>query len=247
VDADIDGGGTALAATGTANHGVATQATLTGAELPGGEHRVWLFCAEADGDTGRVSFAYESTVLSAPTGLALDPDDSKVTVSWTDDGSASSWVLYFDTDDFDEDETPTLCNSDSSICSPHQVLRDGDESDDEARDDDDSAADDDDDAVDDDDTGSDSDTVTVDVTGLTNGTEYWFAVAGRTSDGEDGPRTATQSATPSRTGGAAVLAGDVGGCSCNDSLIARRATTAWALLPLLLMITRRRRSSGKTR
>jgi len=247
VDADIAGGGTALTPTGTAGPGEAVQTSVTGADLPGGDHRVWIFCAEADGAVGRASFAYTSTALAAPTGFSVTPDDGKVTASWTDDASASSWVLYFDEDDFEETDTPTLCNSDSSICSPHQVLRDGDDGDDddtaedEARDDDDSAGDDDDDtSTDDDDTDSDSDSISVEVTGLTNGTTYWFALAARTADGEDGPRTATVSATPSRTGGAAVLAGDVGGCSCNNSLASRRIASILALLPLLLLLRRRR-------
>ena len=43
VDADIDGGGTALEGTGTAAFDTPVELTLTGAELPSGDHRVWIF------------------------------------------------------------------------------------------------------------------------------------------------------------------------------------------------------------
>jgi len=229
VDATIGGGGTPLTPTGTATDGETVQVVLSGEELPAGERRVFVFCADDDGDAGRASFEYSSTGLAAPDGLSLDADDGQITVSWDDDGIADTYVLYLSDDDFDDDESPTLCNSDSTICSPYTVVPGS------TGDDDDSSADDDDDSAE-----ERSDEVTVVVTGLTNGTRYWFAVAGRGSDGADGPRTSTLSAVPSARGGAAVLAGDTGGCSCNSSIATGVPAGVLFLLAVGPLLRRRR-------
>ena len=229
VDGSIGGGGTEIeSATGTATEAESVTVELSGAELPAGDHTVFLFCADADGDDGRASFSYSSAGLSAPTGLTLTADDGEVALAWDDDGTADVFVVYFDTEDFDDDTFPTTCNNDGTLCSPHLELP-GDGGDD---DDDSSGSDDDDDTS--------SGTVSLTVDELTNGTRYHFAVAARSAEGVEGPRTTTRSAIPSRRGGAAVLAGDTGGCSCTSSISAAPGASFGGLLLLLFGFARRR-------
>lgn len=223
VDSSIAGGGTALTPSGTAAHGESVEVVLSGEELPAGEHDVFVFCADDDGDAGRASFAYASTGLAAPSDFALDADDGSITVTWTDDGIADTYVMYFDSSTFESGDSPEACNADTDnvICSPYTVVPGT------SGDDDDSGADR---------SGSES----VQVTGLTNGTRYYFAVAGRGDDGVDGPWTSVLSAIPSARGGAAILAGDTGGCSCNGSFAAGAPVGALFLLAVGPLLRRRR-------
>ena len=228
VDATIAGGGTEIeSAVGTATDGESITVELSGAELPSGDHTVFIFCADSDGDDGRASFSYSSAGLSAPSGFTLTADDGQVALSWDHDGTADVYVVYFDTEDFDEDAVPTTCNNDNTICSEHLEVPGG-----STGDDDDSSTDDDDD--------DDTDSVSLTVDQLTNGTRYYFAIAARSAEEVEGPRTSTRSAVPSRRGGAAVLAGDTGGCSCSSSITSASSASLGALLLLLFGFARRR-------
>ena len=242
IDGDITGGGTVIEGVeGQATHAVENVETLAGEDLEAGAHRLWIYCEDDDGDFGRVSFPFEYSGLAAPAGFALDPEDREVTASWSHDGSSTGYVLYFSDATFAASEAPVFCNGDASQCSPYVVTVSS------AGDDDDSAGDDDDSAGDDDDSADSSyaagDTISVTIDQLTNGTPYYFALAALDSQSSEGPRTDVLSATPSVLGGAAALAGDTGGCTCNSSRSAGHTLPILLLLGLFLCDRRRLRGS----
>jgi len=235
IDGDITGGGTALEGVeGQATHGVANSETLTGEDLEAGLNRLWIYCEDSEGDIGRISFSYEYSGLAAPQGFSLDPEDQEVTVSWTHDGNAPAYVLYYSDATFTDGDAPVFCNGDASVCSPFIVTVPL------AGDDDDSAGDDDDSAAQ---SVGEGDTISVTVDNLTNGTSYYFALAALDSSNSEGPRTDVLSATPSILGGAAALAGDTGGCTCNSSISAGETLPGLLLLGLFLCHRRRLRGS----
>jgi MYXO-CTERM domain-containing protein len=236
IDGDITGGGTPLeGVTGQAGHGTPNVETLTGEDLPAGTHRLWIYCEDDEGDIGRISFPFEYSGLAAPADLTLDPDYQEIVVSWTHDGTSPAYVLYFSDTAFTASEAPSFCNGDASLCSPHvvTVASAGDDDDDSSGDDDDSAQD----------PGAAGETLSVTVDKLTNGTRYYFALAAFDSTGTEGPRTDVLYATPSVLGGAAALAGDSGGCSCNSSSQPGATLPALLLLGLFLRLGRRTRGS----
>ena len=239
IGGTIHGGGSTIeGAEGQATDGVEVTATLTGGDLQAGANRMWIYCEDADGDSGRVSFAYEYSGLAAPLNFELNPEDQEVVVTWTHDGITDTYVLYLSDASFTDADAPVFCNGDASICSPYlvDVIN-------PVGDDDDSAdAGDDDDSGDSSDSVSEGDEVSVTVDGLTNGTTYYFALAALDEHDSEGPRTDVLSATPSVLGGAAALAGDTGGCSCNSSVPADGGLPVLLLVGLL--VSRRRRLSG---
>jgi hypothetical protein len=206
----ITGDGEAIeGVSGTAESGESVAVTLSGEQLPAGSGRVFVFCADVDGDRGRASFAYYKGDLSAPSGFSVQAGSGHVVVSW--DGLSGAEVdvyrLWFDDASFGSSEEPDACNGDSQICSPYEL----DSEQTVSSGDDDSADDDDDTTV------IDVESFEVDVDELENGTTYYFAVAAVDRDGSEGPRTEVLAATPSVTGGAAALAGDEGGCGCANA------------------------------
>jgi len=222
LDATIAGGGTAISGlTGTATHGEQVDVSISGASLSSGSHRVWLFCTDFFGDTGRASFAYYKGGLTAPTGFSASRGNGQVSLTWTasDDTSVASYRVYFSDTEFTDADTPTTCNSDGTDCSGFTV--DADES---AGDDDDSAE------------TTDGDFSRI-ITNLTNGQTYWFALSAVDIDGNESARTEVLSATPTVSGGAAALAGEPQGCSCTH---APAAPTGLLLLGLLGILRLRR-------
>ncbi len=239
IDGDITGGGTAVKGVeGQASHGSEIVETLTGEELTAGVHRIWIYCTDADGDVGRTSFPYEYSGLAAPSGFSLDPNDSEVVVSWTHDGASSGYRLRFSDTSFGAGDEPSFCNGDSSVCSPYELSVTN------AGDDDDSAEE-----GDDDDSAGDftaaGDTLSVTVDHLVNGTQYYFSLVALDTAGSEGPSTALLSATPNVVGGAAAVAGDIGGCSCNSSSSSRASFPVLLLLGLFLCSSRRMRGSHR--
>jgi hypothetical protein len=228
---DIDASGTLItSATGSANDGETVTLTLTGADLVEGNHRVFIFCTDAEGDTGRASFAYYFGELDAPSSFTATAGEATVSLSWTDlsADTVSKYIIYFDTGSFDSDVIPVTCTEDTVTCSPLDVPRIT-----TVEADDDDSASDDDDAT----TTSTGGTIRQTMSDLTNGVTWYFSVAAADEDGNIGPRTAVLSATPSVLGGAAALSGDQG-CSCGSSF----GPAATPLLFLLPLIARRRRS-----
>jgi MYXO-CTERM domain-containing protein len=233
IDGDITGGGTPIEGVeGQATHGAEIVETLTGEDLASGVHRLWIYCADDDGDLGRISFAYEYSGLAAPSGFALDPGDGEVVVSWTHDGSSAGYRLRFSDSSFAASEDPTFCNADNSFCSAYELSVDG------AGDDDDSSG-----ASDDDDSAGDSlaagETLSVTIGGLVNGTRHYFALVALDSSDSEGPSTDVLYATPNVLGGAAAQAGDIGGCACNSSSPTGAPLAAFLLLGLFLRSLRR--------
>jgi MYXO-CTERM domain-containing protein len=241
IDGDITGGGTPIEGVeGQATHGAEIVEILTGEDLEAGVHRLWIYCEDADGDLGRTSFSYEYSGLAAPSGFALDPGDGDVVVSWTHDGSSTGYRLRFSDSSFAASEDPTFCNADNSFCSPYELSVDGAGDDD----DDDSSS-----ASDDDDSAGDSlaagETLSVTIGGLVNGTRHYFALVAIDSVGSEGPSTDVLYATPNVLGGAAALAGDIGGCACNSSSPTGAPLPVFLLLGLFLRS--RRRTQGPNR
>ncbi len=242
VDAHAADGGTPVSsATGTASSTAPTSLSLSGADLLAGSHRLFITCADAEGDEGSASVPYSLGTLVAPSDFAAVPGDELVTLSWSDlsDGSADHYLLYFDDATFEATTDPVECTTEGLSCSPLVVTADI-----EAAGDDDDDDDDDDDSAD----GGSAEAATVSlvVSPLTNDIPWFFAVAAVDADGNIGPRSSILSVTPSVTGGAAALAGDPGGCGCTVSHFSSGPRSLLALGVLLgasflLVGTRRRR------
>jgi MYXO-CTERM domain-containing protein len=198
-----------------------------------------VLCDDEDGDSARASFTYYKGYLAAPTNFTVTPGDAVVTAGWEtiDSADVDHYLLYFDSESFGVADSPTACNADISFCSPVVVPQPGDDSGD-----DDSAGDDDDSAI----PIGPPHSVLIDQ--LENGQPWYFAVAAVDADGNVGPRTDVLSATPSVTGGAAALAGDSGGCTCESSLVPGGSDILPALLLVLFALAplhRRRRPTTK--
>jgi len=239
IDGDITGGGTTVEGVeGQASHGTEVVETLAAEDLAAGVHRLWIYCVDAEGDIGRASFPYEYSGLAAPSGFSLDPNDSEVVVSWTHDGTSSGYRLRFSDASFVASDDPSFCNADSSWCSPYELSVSN------AGDDDDSAED-----GDDDDSAGDvteaGETLSVTIDQLVNGTQHYFSLVALDSAATEGPSTAVLYATPNVTGGAAAVAGDIGGCSCNSSAPSRANLPVLLLLGLFLCLSRRTRGSHR--
>jgi hypothetical protein len=240
LDGDITGSGTAIeGASGTLAVGEDGNQLLSGSDLLPGAHRVFVFCEDDDGDVGRASFSYYKGYLDAPTSFRLTPGDQQVRVHWDtiDSEEIDHYLVYFDSASFTELDLPSGCNVDASLCSPLAVSQPSVVAD---LGDDDASGDDDDSAV------PIGVPLSVIVAQLTNGQPWYFAVAAVDVDGNIGPRTEVLSATPSVTGGAAALAGDSGGCTCESSLVNRGSSVVPVLLFafFLLASLRRRRSTN---
>ena len=225
-------------ASGTLAVGAVGSEVISGADLLPGNHRIFVFCEDAEGDVGRASFTYSKGYLAAPTSFSATPGDEQVLVRWDtiDSEEMDHYLVYFDSEAFTELDQPSACNADVSLCSPVMISQpDVDLS----LGDDDASGDDDDSAVP---IGLPFSTV---IDQLTNGQPWYFALAAVDTDGNIGPRTEVISATPSVTGGAAALAGDSGGCTCESSLVLNRGSAVPMLLFAFfsLALLRRRHST----
>ena len=78
------------------------------------------------------------------------------------------------------------------------------------------------------------------ITDLVNDQAYYFTVSAVDSDGNEGPRSTVVEARPGVTGGAAALAGDTYGCTCQN-VDAEGAPGGLAALPGPSSVTRRPR------
>jgi MYXO-CTERM domain-containing protein len=206
---DFTGTGVVIeSGSGVAPSGDATEVSIPALDLEDGSARLFILCGDDDGVFGRASLSYYKGGLEAPEITAL-PGSENVVVSFDglDDDTITHYLVYFDTWDFGATGTAAGVNSTSTISSPIQL--DSDSGTVTTGDDDDSADD-----------GSegrdDTDTLTysTSITDLVNETPYYFAVSAVDSDGNEGPRSTVVEARPGVTGGAAALASDTYGCSC---------------------------------
>ena len=238
LEGDIAGSGTPIVgASGTIALGEVGNEVLSGADLLPGTRRVFVFCEDSEGDVGRASFTYYKGYLAVPSNFSATPGDQEVRVRWDtiDSEEVSHYLVYFDSETFTDLDQPDGCNADLSQCSPFVVVQpDVDLS----LGDDDTVGDDDDSAV------PIGLPFSVLIEQLANAQPWYFALAAVDLDGNIGPRTEVLSATPSVTGGAAALAGDSGGCTCESSFVERGvAATPMLLFAFLLLATQRRRRS----
>ncbi len=222
LDGDITGTGELIpSATGTASHGVAVTHTITGASVTDGQHRIHLRCIDALGGVGRTSFTVYKGSLVAPSNFSATPANGYVAVRFdpSDDASVDHYLVWWGLATFGPQVEPSASNEDGTITSPIEI---------DAPD----VSGDDDSAV------TTAERIVYSVQGLTNETTYYFAAAAVDADGNEGPRTEVLSAKPGLTGGAAVLAGETGGCSCETT---GAAGSALALILLPFFCRRGRR------
>jgi MYXO-CTERM domain-containing protein len=231
---DFTGTGTALAGgTGTATDATDTPVSIDGTALTEGSNRLFLVCTDIDGASGRASMTYFKGAVTAPEITAI-PGDSRVVVSFEglDDATIDHYVLYFDEWNFGATGTAAGTNSTGTLESPITI----DASTGSAGDDDDSA--DEGDGARDDTTGL---VFSYEITELVNDVSYYFAVSAVDENGSEGPRSAVVEARPGVTGGAAALAGDTYGCTCQNADTGRGTPVGLAALLALVGLVGRRR------
>ncbi len=264
VGGGVDGSGTQVTTdVSSLTADTATDVSFAASELGSGDNLVFVFVMDVGLDIGRAATVVRSEVSSGiaePDGFAALAGDGRVTLTWVpleDDSVAiSHYVVYFADADFDPlSGDPGYCSdADDELCSGFTVDQpdstadawipmDDDTGDDDSGDDDSGDDDSGDDDTGDDDTTEDDGSISVDVSPLTNGTTYYFAVAAVTSDEIVGDFTAVVAATPQETGGAAWLSGEEGGYGCESCAVGRTFGGGALALGLLLLavIVRRNR------
>ncbi len=221
IDGTIAGDGTPLTLAETESTlGATTTVTIPGSDLDLGSHRLHIFCGDGTAN-GRASLAYYVGDLEAPSEFIVIASEGGVTVSWkdNDDEAVVSYDVLFSETSFSEGDEPVGSNSDGTQTSPLSVAAPSET--------------------------IGQETLTQEITSLTNGTTYYFAVAAVDGGGSRGPYTEVLSATPNVTGGVAAITGDPG-CTCAYPAAGGYGRSA-LLPPLLLLAARRRRRPGVTR
>ena len=221
IDGTIAGDGTPLTLAETESTlGATTTVTIPGGDLEPGSHRLHVFCGDGIAD-GRASLGYYVGDLEAPSEFSVTASEGRVTVSWldNDDEAVASYDVLFSETSFSDGDEPVGSNTDGTQTSPLSVPAPSDTVGEE--------------------------TLTQEITSLTNGTTYYFAVAAVDGGGSRGPYTEVLPATPNVTGGVAAITGDPG-CTCAYPAAGGSGRPV-LLLPLLLLAARRRRRPGVTR
>jgi len=237
-DGDFTGTGTVLEdGSGVAPTDTPTEVSIPALDLEDGSGRLFVLCGDDDGVFGRASFPYYKGSLDAPEITAL-PGSEQVVVSFEGiDDDVDHYLIHFDTWNFGATGTAAGSNSTSTLSSPIEIdagsgtVSTGD--DDDATDDDDSA-----DSEARDDSAS---SYTSTITDLVNDQVYYFAVSAVDEDGNEGPRSTIVEARPGITGGAAALAGDTYGCTCQNADAGATSPVGLAALIALLGLGRFRR------
>jgi hypothetical protein len=213
---DFTGTGAAVdGAAGLVTEGAPTEVSISALDLEDGSARLFILCADDRGAFGRASFTYYEGSLDAPEISAL-PGNEKVTISFDglEEGTIEKYFIHFDTRNFGATGDASGTTASGAVTSPIEIDADSGV----ASGDDDDATDDDDDDEETEERESHADTLsyTYELADLLNETVYYFAVSAVDSDGNEGPRSDIVEARPGVTGGAAALAGDTYGCTCQN-------------------------------
>ncbi len=244
-DGDFTGTGAVVeAGSGVAPTDTPTEVSIPALDLEDGSGRLFVLCGDDDGVFGRASFAYYKGSLEAPELTAL-PGDEHVVVSFEglDDDDIDHYLVHFDTWNFGATGTAAGSNSTGTLTSPIEI--DAESGTTTTGDDDD----DDDDSADESEARDDTTTTTFTstITDLVNDQAYYFTVSAVDSDGNEGPRSTVVEARPGVTGGAAALAGDTYGCTCQNVDAEGAPGGLAALLALVGLGRLRRRMDTRSR